>query len=62
MNLDKQHEELHWALARQREEFKMALAEANRDLLKMLMSHLWKVYGVGALMLGGVYFIARYVH
>ncbi|MHA4871234.1 hypothetical protein ACXZ1M_26450 [Duganella sp. PWIR1] len=60
--LAKQREDFHTALAKQREDFYTALAETKLDLHKALMGHLWKLYGFASLMLGGVYFIARYVH
>lgn len=60
--LARQREEFSVALAKQREDFYTALAETKLDLHKALMSHLWKLYGFASLMLGGVYFIARYVH
>ncbi|MYN29985.1 hypothetical protein [Duganella levis] len=43
-------------------EFQAAMAKQREDLHKSLMSHMWKLYGFASLMLGGVYFIARYVH
>lgn len=54
--------EFQTALAKQREDFNAALAKQREDLHKSLMSHMWKLYGFASLMLGGVYFIARYVH
>lgn len=60
--LAKQREDFHTALAKQQEDFHTALAETKLDLHKALMGHLWKLYGFASLMLGGVYFIARYVH
>lgn len=60
--LAKQREDFHAALAKQREDFNAALAQQREDLHKSLMSHMWKLYGFASLMLGGVYFIARYVH
>jgi len=60
--LSKQREDFHAALAKQREDFYAALAQVQIDLGKTLMSHTWKLYGLASLVLGGVYFIARYVH
>lgn len=60
--LGKQREEFYAALAKQREDFNAALAENRIDLYKMQMSHMWKLYGFASLLIGGVYFIARYVH
>jgi hypothetical protein len=31
-------------------------------LHKALIGHMWKLYGFASLVVGGVYFIARYVH
>ena len=60
--LAKQREEFYAALAKQREDFNAALAENRIDLYKMQMAHMWKLYGFASLLIGGVYFIARYVH
>lgn len=67
--LAKQREDFNAALARQREEFNAALGKQRDDfhamhaqLLKDMRDHMWKLYGFASLMLGGVYFIARYVH
>ncbi len=60
--LGKQSDEFHAALAEQREDLHAALNKVQLDLHKALISHLWKLYGFASLMLGGVYFIARYVH
>ena len=60
--LVKQREEFYTALAKQREDFHTALSETKIDLHRAMMGHLWKLYGFASLMLGGVYFIARYVH
>jgi dsDNA-binding SOS-regulon protein len=60
--LAKQREDFQAALAKQREDFHAALAQVQIDLGKTLMSHTWKLYGLASLVLGGVYYIARYVH
>jgi hypothetical protein len=60
--LEQQRLEFHTALAKQREDFNVALAEVKLELHKALLSQTWKLYGFASLMLGGVYFIARYVH
>ena len=60
--LARQGEQFHAALTGQREDFTAALAENRIDLYKMQMSHMWKLYGFASLLIGGVYFIARYVH
>ncbi len=60
--LEQQRLEFHTALAKQREEFNVALAEVKLEVHKALLSQTWKLYGFASLMLGGVYFIARYVH
>jgi hypothetical protein len=39
-----------------------AMANHRDELQKTLMSHTWKLYGFASLLMGGVYFIARYVH
>ncbi|MYM67582.1 hypothetical protein GTP45_12160 [Pseudoduganella sp. FT55W] len=60
--LAKQREDLHAALAKQREDFNAALAKTQVDLHKAILSHTLKLYGFASLVIGGVYFIARYVH
>lgn len=60
--LAQQREYFNAALAKQREEFYAALAETKLDLHKALIGHIWKLYGFASLVVGGVYFIARYVH
>ncbi|MTV39771.1 hypothetical protein [Duganella radicis] len=60
--LAKQREELNAALAKQREDLHTALADTKMDLHRALMGHVWKLYGFASLLLGGVYYIARYVH
>jgi len=60
--LEQQRLEFHTALAKQREDFNVALAEVKLEVHKALLSQTWKLYGFASLMLGGVYFIARYVH
>jgi len=60
--LHQQQLEFHTALAKQREDFNVALAEVKLEVHKALLSQTWKLYGFASLMLGGVYFIARYVH
>ncbi|MRW93645.1 hypothetical protein GJ699_26990 [Duganella sp. FT80W] len=60
--LAKQREDFYTAQARQREDFHTALADTKMDLHRALMGHVWKVYGFASLLLGAVYYIARYVH
>lgn len=60
--LAKQREDFFAALAKQRDEFNTALVNQRVELYKMQMSHTWKLYGFASLLMGGVYFIARYVH
>ncbi|MBV7534426.1 hypothetical protein KW842_01475 [Duganella sp. sic0402] len=60
--LSKQREDFNAGLSKQREDQHTALAQVQIDLHKAMMSHMWKLYGFASLMLGGVYFIARYVH
>jgi hypothetical protein len=60
--LEQQRLEFHTALAKQREDFNVALAEVKLEVHKALLSQTWQLYGFASLMLGGVYFIARYVH
>lgn len=60
--LSKQREDFTAALSKQREDFNAVLAQVQIDLHKTLISHIWKLYGLASLVLGGVYYIARYVH
>jgi hypothetical protein len=67
--LGTQREEFTAALARQREEFAAALARQRDDFYAMhmrlqreILSQMWKLSGFASLLIGGVYFIARYVH
>ncbi|NVM78471.1 dsDNA-binding SOS-regulon protein [Duganella sp. SG902] len=60
--LAKQREEFNAALAKQREDFHIALQETRMDLHRALMGHVWRLYGFASLLLGCVYYIARYVH
>lgn len=60
--LSTQREEFNIALYKQREDFHTALQETRMDLHRALMGHVWKLYGFASLLLGGVYYIARYVH
>lgn len=57
------------ALAKQREDFTAALSKQRDDfyamhmhLLREILSQMWKLSGFASLIIGGVYFIARYVH
>jgi hypothetical protein len=67
--LARQREEFNAALSKHRDEVTLALAQLRTDLLagqvemhKTLIGHIWKLYGFASLLMGGVYFIARYVH
>ena len=60
--LAKQKEEFTAALANQREYFNAALATQQVELHKAMMGHIWKLYGSASLLIGAVYFIARFVH
>jgi DNA anti-recombination protein RmuC len=67
--LAKQRDEFNVALAKQREYIDAALAQLRVDILagqldmqKTMMNHMWKLYGFASLVVGGVYYIARYVH
>ena len=60
--LSKQREDFNAAFSKQREDFNAVLARVQIDLNKTLISHIWKLYGLASLVLGGVYYIARYVH
>lgn len=60
--LDQQRLEFQTALAKQREDFNVALMEVKLEVHKALLSQTWRLYGFASLMMGGVYFIARYVH
>jgi len=57
------------ALAKQREDFNAALGKQRDDfyamhfrLQKEIINQMWKLSGFASLVIGGVYFIARYVH
>lgn len=57
------------ALAKQREDFIAALGKQRDDfyamhfrLQKEIIGQMWKLSGFASLVIGGVYFIARYVH
>lgn len=60
--LSRHSEDMNAALAKHREDFNHALYETRMDLHRALMGHVWKLYGFASLLLGGVYYIARYVH
>jgi len=63
LNLLYEHKlEIFAALSKQREDFYAALTQVQIDLHKTLIGHVWKLYGLASLVLGGVYYIARYVH
>jgi hypothetical protein len=51
-----------FASARPGENLQTVMMNCNAALRKALMIHRRKLYGVGLLVMGGVYFIARYVH
>lgn len=64
-----QREDFITALATQREEFHAALGKQRDDfyamhfrLQKEIINQMWKLSGFASLLIGGVYFIARYVH
>jgi hypothetical protein len=56
------HERIIAMLYEHKLEFQAALSKQHDDLNKTMMNHMWKLYGFASLMLGGVYYIARYVH
>jgi len=58
----KQRDDFTAALTKQREDLTASMVEQRVELHKTLMSHTWKLYGFASLLMGGVYFIARYVH
>lgn len=67
--LAKQREEFHIALAQQSHDFNAALSKQRDDFYEMhfrlqkeIISQMWKLSGFASLVIGGVYFIARYVH
>jgi hypothetical protein len=60
--LAKQREDFAAALASQKEYFNAALATQQVELHKAMMGHIWKLYGSASLLIGAVYFIARFVH
>jgi hypothetical protein len=59
--LAKQREDFHIAIAKQQEYFQAALLKTNVDFYKFITNQAWKLYGFASLVIGGVYFIARYV-
>jgi hypothetical protein len=56
------HDRIIRTLYEHKLEFQETLARQRDDLNKGMMAHMWKLYGFASLMLGGVYFIARYVN
>ncbi|MYM26067.1 hypothetical protein GTP46_25895 [Duganella sp. FT135W] len=60
--LAKQREDFNAALAKQWEDFHTALTTTHMDFYKFLTNQAWKLYGFASVVIGGVYFIARYVH
>lgn len=60
--LTKQRDDFAASLTKQREDLTTSMVEQRVELHKTLMSHTWKLYGFASLLMGGVYFIARYVH
>ncbi|MYM36656.1 hypothetical protein GTP38_20200 [Duganella sp. FT94W] len=60
--LAEQRQYFQAALTGQRDDFQAGMGKQRDDLYHLMLNQMWKLYGFALLMLGGVYFIARYVH